>query len=98
MLVQRSGCFNIVDRGAGLNAAARERDIGAGLGLQRRSNVGQGQIKAADYVLVAEIQGANTNVSGSGAGAVAGAVVGGPIGGLLGGIRSRKMEAKRCCR
>src|SRR5829696_1240608 len=31
VLVQRSGCFNIVDRGAGLNAAARERDIGAGL-------------------------------------------------------------------
>ena len=93
VLVQRSGCFNIVDRGAGLNAAARERDIGAGLGLQRRSNVGQGQIKAADYVLIAEIQSANSNVSGSGAGAVAGAVVGGPIGGILGGIRSRKMEA-----
>jgi curli biogenesis system outer membrane secretion channel CsgG len=93
VLVQRSGCFNIVDRGAGLNAAARERDIGQGLGLQRRSNVGQGQIKAADYVLVAEIQGANSNVSGSGAAGVAGAVIGGPIGGLLGGIRTRKLEA-----
>src|SRR3954451_16320238 len=44
VLVQRSGCVNIVDRGTGLNAAARELDIGAGLGLQRRSNVGQGQI------------------------------------------------------
>ncbi|HEY0411519.1 MAG TPA: CsgG/HfaB family protein [Allosphingosinicella sp.] len=93
VLVQRSGCFNIVDRGTGLNAAARERDIGAGLGLQRRSNVGQGQIKAADYVLVAEIQSANSNVSGSGAAGVAGAVLGGPVGGLLGGIRSRKLEA-----
>jgi curli biogenesis system outer membrane secretion channel CsgG len=93
VLVQRSGCFNIVDRGAGLNAAARERDIGAGLGLQRRSNVGQGQIKAADYVLVAEIQSANSNVSGSGAAGIAGAVVGGPIGGLIGGLRSRKLEA-----
>jgi len=93
VLVQRSGCFNLVDRGAGLNAAARERDIGAGLGLQRGSNVGQGQIKAADYVLVAEIQGANSNVSGSGAAGVAGAVLGGPVGGLIGGIRSRKMEA-----
>jgi curli biogenesis system outer membrane secretion channel CsgG len=93
VLVQRSGCFNIVDRGAGLNAAARERDIGSDLGLQRRSNVGQGQIKAADYVLVAEIQSANSNVSGSGAAGVAGAVLGGPVGGLLGGIRSRKLEA-----
>jgi len=93
VLVQRSGCFNIVDRGAGLNAAARERDIGSGLGLQRGSNVGQGQIKSADYVLIAEIQGANSNVSGSGAAGVAGAVIGGPVGGLLGGIRSRKLEA-----
>lgn len=93
VLVQRSGCFNIVDRGTGLNAAVKERDIGAGLGLQRRSNVGQGQIKAADYVLVAEIQGANSNVSGGGAAGAAGAILGGPIGGLLGGLKSRKLEA-----
>lgn len=93
VLVQRSGCFNLVDRATGLNAAQRERDIGGTLGLQRRSNVGQNQIKAADYVLIAEIQGANANVSGSGAAGVVGAVVGGPFGGLLGGFRSKKLEA-----
>lgn len=93
VLVQRSGCFNLVDRGAGLSAAQQERDIGNDLGLQRRSNVGQGQIKAADYVLIAEIQGANANVSGSGAAGAVGAVVGGPFGGLLGGIRTKKLEA-----
>jgi curli biogenesis system outer membrane secretion channel CsgG len=57
-MVQKSGCFNLVDRGAGLNAAQIERNIGGNLGLQRGSNVGQGQIKAADYVLVAEVQAA----------------------------------------
>ncbi len=93
VLIARSGCFNLVDRGTGLNAAARERDIGSGLGLQRGSNVGQGQIKAADYVLVAEIQGANASVSGNGVGAVAGGLIGGGFGGLLGGIRSKKAEA-----
>jgi curli biogenesis system outer membrane secretion channel CsgG len=93
VLVQRSGCFNIVDRGTGLNAATRERNIGAGLGMQRGSNVGQGQIKAADYVLVAEIQSANSNVSGSGAAGGIGGLVGGRVGGLLGGIKSKKMEA-----
>ncbi|MFA5989555.1 MAG: CsgG/HfaB family protein [Sphingomonas sp.] len=93
VLVQRSGCFNLVDRGAGLSAAEQERAIGSNLGLQRRSNVGQGQVKAADYVLIAEIQGANSNVSGGGAAGVAGAVLGGPIGGLLGGLRSKKQEA-----
>lgn len=93
VLVQRSGCFNLVDRGSGLNAAAQERNIGANLGLQRRSNVGQGQIKAADYVLVAEIAGANSNVSGSGIAGGIGGLLGGRVGGLLGGIKSKKLEA-----
>jgi curli biogenesis system outer membrane secretion channel CsgG len=92
-LVQRSGCFNLVDRGSGLNAAQLERNIGGNLGLQRRSNVGQGQIKAADYVLVAEIAGANSNVSGSGVAGGVGGLLGGRVGGLLGGLRSKKMEA-----
>ncbi|MEH3047798.1 CsgG/HfaB family protein [Sphingomonas adhaesiva] len=93
VLVQRSGCFNLVDRGSGLQAAQLERNVGGGLGLQRGSNVGQGQIKAADYVLVAEIQGANSNVSGGGAAAGIGGLLGGRVGGLLGGIGSKKMEA-----
>lgn len=93
MLVQRSGCFNLVDRGSGLSAAQRERDIGGNLGLQRRSNVGQGQIKAADYVLVAEVQASNRNSSGSAIGAGIGGLVGGRFGGLVGGIGSKKMEA-----
>ncbi|MEN2785820.1 CsgG/HfaB family protein [Sphingomonas qilianensis] len=93
VLIQRSGCFNLVDRGSGLSAAQRERDIGGDLGLQRRSNVGQGQIKAADYVLVAEVQAANRNSGGSAVGAGIGGLVGGRFGGLLGGVGSRKMEA-----
>jgi curli biogenesis system outer membrane secretion channel CsgG len=99
LLVQRSGCFNLVDRGSGLSAAQRERDIGGGLGMQRGANVGQGQIKAADYVLVAEVQGANSNSGGSGVGAGIGGLLGrrggvlGGIGALAGGISSKKMEA-----
>ncbi len=93
ILVQRSGCFDLVDRGAGLNAAQLERGIGDSIGLQKKSNLGKGQIKAADYVLVAEIQGANANVGGGGAGGVVAGALGGPIGGLIGGLQSKKMEA-----
>ena len=93
VLIQRSGCFNLVDRGTGLNAAQRERDIGSNLGLQRKSNVGQGQIKAADYVLVAEIQRADSNTSGGGAGGALGGLFGGRVGGLLGGIKTKKLDA-----
>lgn len=93
MLVQRSGCFDLVDRGRGLNAAERERSIGGSLGLQQGSNVGRGQIKAADYIMVAELQGPNGNVSGSAAGGVIGGLIGGKLGGIAGGIRTRKVEA-----
>jgi curli biogenesis system outer membrane secretion channel CsgG len=93
VMVQRSGCFNLVDRGGGLDAAQRERDIGSSLGHSRGANVGQNQIKAADYVLVAEVQAANRNAQGSGIGAGIGGLLGGPVGGLIGGIRSRKLEA-----
>lgn len=93
VLIQRSGCFNLVDRGSGLSAAQRERDIGNDLGLQRRSNVGQGQIRAADYVLVAEVQAANRNSGGGAVGAGLGGLIGGRLGALAGGISSHKMEA-----
>jgi hypothetical protein len=92
-IVQKSGCFNLVDRGAGLNAAVTERDIGAGLGMQRGSNVGQGQIKAADYVLVAELQAADGNAGGSALAGIAGGLIGGTAGALVGGIKTRKLEA-----
>ena len=93
VLIQRSGCFDLVDRRAGLNAAEKERAIGNNLGLQRKSNVGKGQIKAADYVLVAEIQRADSNASGGGAAGAIGGVIGGRLGGLLGGIRTKKLDA-----
>ncbi len=93
VLVQRSGCFNLVDRGSGLNAAEKERAIGGNLGLQRGANVGQGQVKAADYVMVAEVQGANGDVGGSGVAGGIGGLLGGRVGGLLGGIKSKKLEA-----
>lgn len=93
-IVQRSGCFNLVDRGVGLGAAQKERDIGGNLGLQRGSNVGQGQVKAADYVLVAEVQGGNSNAGGAGlAAGLAGSLIGGRAGSLIGGIKTKKLEA-----
>lgn len=55
VFVQQSGCFSLVDRGAGLAAAQRERALAAGGDLRQGSNVGGGQIVAADYVLVSDI-------------------------------------------
>jgi hypothetical protein len=93
VIIQKSGCFSLVDRGAGMDAAAREREIGGNLGLQKGSNVGKGQIKAADFVLVAEVGSADSNTGGGGAAGLLGGLVGGRAGAIVGGFRTKKSEA-----
>jgi len=93
VIVQKSGCFTLVDRGAGLNAAQAERDLQQNLGLQRGSNVGQNQIKAADFVLVAEVASADSNTGGNAAAGIVGGLIGGRAGAVVGGFRTKKLEA-----
>ncbi len=88
VFVQQSGCFSLVDRGAGLAAAQRERALASGGNLQQGSNVGGGQIVAADYVLVPDIISQNANASGNNIGAALGGFLGraSPLGALAGGL------------
>lgn len=87
IFVQQSGCFSLVDRGAGLAAAQRERALSAGGALQQGSNLGGGQIVAADYVLVPDIISQNGRASGNNIGGALGGLLGGPVlGAIAGGI------------
>ena len=67
--------------------------------LQQGSNLGKGQVKAADYFLEPNIVTANNNSGGGGIGAAAGALgglfggAGRVIGGIAGGINVKKGEA-----
>lgn len=92
--VGKSKCFKLVDRGAGMSALERERALAGGGQLQKGSNMGGGQVKAADYVLIADIANTDSNAGGSAVGGVAGAVIGGRLGGVLGGVRSKRVEAQ----
>lgn len=94
VVVQQSGCFTVVERGAGLDAAMRERDLAGDGQLQRGSNVGGGQIRAADYVLLADVAAQDNNASGGGIGAALGGVVGGRLGGVIGGVGARSQTAQ----
>ncbi len=93
VVIQQSGCFTVVERGAGLDAAMRERDLAGGGQLQRGNNVGGGQIRAADYVLLADVVAQDNNASGGGVGAALGGVVGGRLGGIIGGVGARSQTA-----
>ncbi len=92
--VSRSGCFKLVDRGAGLAALQSEQALAAGGDLQRGSNVGAGQVKAADYVIVADIANTDANTGGGGIGGAVAGSVGGRFGALLGGIKTKHVQAQ----
>jgi curli biogenesis system outer membrane secretion channel CsgG len=61
--------------------------------LRGRSNIGKGQVKAADYVLVPDLVSQNKNSGGNHFGALLGGLVGGAVGGLVGGISLKKKTA-----
>ena len=84
ILVQQSGCFTLVDRGAGFELAQQERALAAGGQLQGGANIGGGQIRAADYIMVPDIVTKNAN----GSGVNVGGLVGGFLGGFAGAIAS----------
>lgn len=86
LFVNKSKCFTLVDRGKGLNAMMGERALASGGELRGRSNIGKGQIKAADYALVPDLVSRNSNAGGSRIGAALGGLIGGRLGSVAGNI------------
>ncbi|HBK47143.1 MAG TPA: peptidoglycan-binding protein [Xanthomonadaceae bacterium] len=93
VFVNRSRCFTLVDRGAGMAAAQYERGLAASGDLRAKSNLGKGQIKAADYVMVPDLISQNSNAGGNAVGGLLGGLVGGKAGALLGGINMKSKTA-----
>jgi curli biogenesis system outer membrane secretion channel CsgG len=94
VFVQQSGCFTLVNRGRSMQNRAMERAMAEQGELQQGSNLGKGQVKAADYFLQPDIVTTNSNSGGGGVGAALGGLLGGHVlGGLVGGISIKKKEA-----
>jgi hypothetical protein len=74
MMAQNSKCFIVVERGMGMQNIKQERELARSGEMQSDANMGQGQMKAADFVMTAEVQVSDPNAGG----------VGGAVGGLLG--------------
>jgi curli biogenesis system outer membrane secretion channel CsgG len=82
MMIQQSNCFIVVERGQGMQNMMQERALAGGGELRGGSNVGGGQMVAADFILTPAVVFSENNAGG----------VGGALGGLLGG-RSRVLGA-----
>jgi hypothetical protein len=91
--VAQSKCFTLVDRGKGLAAAQAERALAASGEERAGSNIGKGQMKAADYVLVPDIANRNRNSGGTNVGGMLGGLLPHGIGALAGGISLKSKTA-----
>lgn len=66
LMVQQSNCFVVLERSsAGMQSMDRERALAASGNTRAGSNMGRGQMVAADYALSPEIMFSNSNAGGS---------------------------------
>jgi curli biogenesis system outer membrane secretion channel CsgG len=99
VFVQQSGCFTLVNRGRAMQSRAMERALAEQGELRQGSNMGRGQVRAADYLLEPDIVSSNRNSGGSNIGGAIGGILGrrggaiGSIGAIAGGINISKKEA-----
>lgn len=83
LMIQQSNCFVVVDRGRAMNNMMRERDLRSSGELRGNSNMGKGQMVAADYVVTPTIQ-FSQNTGGGGVAGLAG--LAGGYGALIGAV------------
>jgi hypothetical protein len=74
LMIQQSNCFIVVERGAGMQNMMQERALAGGGELRQNSNMGGGQMVAADFILTPAVVFSENNAGG----------VGGAVGGLFG--------------
>lgn len=93
MIAQESGCFAVVERGVAMQNLQQERALAAGGQLQAGSNVGGGQMQAADFVMTPAVQfsGDTGGVGGTVGGLLNRAGLG-ALSGLAGGVKFKEAE------
>lgn len=91
--VSKSKCFTLVDRGKGLTAAEGERALASSGEMRGGSNIGKGQMKAADYVLVPDLAMKNNDSGGKKIGGMLGGLLPGVAGVVAGGVSLKSKTA-----
>lgn len=91
MMIQQSGCFDVVERGVAMQNIQQERALAQGGQLRDDSNIGQGQMQVADFVMTPDVQIPTSDTGGIG-GALGGLtrLGGGLFGALAGGLKFRE--------
>jgi curli production assembly/transport component CsgG len=90
MMIQQSNCFIVVERGVGMQNMMQERALASGGEARAGSNMGGGQMVAADFILTPAVVFSENNAGGVG-GAAAG-LMGGKLGAIAGGLKFKEAQ------
>ena len=93
MFALQSGCLRMVDRNQGLAMRNQEEGLNNGGELQRGSNLGRGQVLAADFFIIPDIARQNSDSGGGNIGAAFGRFLPGAAGVIAGSISIKSQEA-----
>lgn len=94
LMAAQSRCFNVVERGQGLTRMEQERQLATSGRLQTGSNVGQGQMVAADYYVTPNVVFSDRDAGGIGGAAAFIPGYGGLIASALtSGLRFKEAQA-----
>jgi len=97
IMIQQSNCFTVVERGVAMQNLQQERALAANGEMLAGSNVGRGQLQAADFVMTPSVQftagdtgGMNAALSSYGGRFLGG--LGGIVGGLAGSLKFKEAQ------
>jgi hypothetical protein len=93
MFALQSGCLRMVDRNQGLAMRNQEEGLNNSGELQRGSNIGKGQVLAADYFIIPDITRTNQDSGGSNVTGMMGHFIPGGFGAVVGSISVHSQEA-----
>ena len=94
LMIQQSNCFQVVERGLAMQNLMQERGLAQSGQLQAGSNVGQGQLVTADFLLTPEVAFSESNAGGAAIGAVGGlfGVFGSVVGAIAAGVKFKQAQ------
>lgn len=90
MMIQQSNCFIVVERGAGMRNLMQERQLASGGEMRQGSNLGGGQMVAADFVMTPSVVFSEGNAGGIGG--AAGGLLGGKFAAVAGGLKFKEAQ------
>jgi hypothetical protein len=90
LMIQQSNCFIVVERGVGMQNLMQERQLAASGNAREGSNIGRGQMVAADFVMTPSVVFSENNAGG--VGSAVGTIFGGKAAVVAGGLKFKEAQ------